>query len=273
MSNNVIETFLANGGGETSYPDTKQQVAVIGAGQSVVDLEKFRPTPDTIKVDRKFDDLRGFVGYINDFKSDETIIFAGRERIEVVFDYHSKDAPRWGNHKISFTYQRSARWKLWESKNNQWMKQRDFADFLDSGLNEVVEPQQGGILSVVKDFLATIKAEAIAEITEGGGTSFNYSEVTKGGSNKKTEVLVPESIGIQVAPFEGIGSLNSLIDDTGVQVPVFMFKGKICWRLDDENRPEFKVQLLHFESAVEETLEALRVAMQHLTGCKVYIGG
>lgn len=151
------------------------------------------------------------------------------------------------------------------------MKQKDFADFLDSGLNEVVEAQHGGILSVVKDFRATIKAEAEAEITQ-GGTNFVYREEVKGGA-RKTDVLVPEYIGVEVAPFEGFGALNSLISDKALQVPVYAFRGKICWKLDEDNKPEFKVQLLHFENAVEQTLESLRTAMESLTGCKVYIGG
>lgn len=272
MTNNVIETFLAQGGAGVQGFDMGERAAIIGAGAQVVDLEKFQPSPIRIKVERKFDDLRGLVGYINDFKKPETVIFAGRERVEVVFDYHQPDSPQWGDHKISFAYQRSARWKIWEQNNNKWMTQKDFADFLDSGLNEVVESQHGGVLSVVKDFRATIKAEAEAEIASGGGTNFVYRQEIKGGS-RKTDVLVPDYIGVEVAPFEGFGSLNSLISDTKKQVPIYAFRGKICWRLDDENKPQFKVQLLHFENAVEQTLESLRTALESLTGCKVYIGG
>lgn len=273
MTDNVIETFLKNGGaGVKKVEGVDAPAVIIGEGCKIESLERLLAAPLTIKANRKFDDLRGFIGYINDFKTHETAIFAGKERIEVVFDHHSKDAPRWGTHVITFSYQRSARWSIWEKNNNKWMGQKDFADFLDSGLNEVVESEHGGVLSVVKDFRATVKAEAEAEIAPGGGTNFVYRQEIKGGA-RKTDVLVPEYIGIQVAPFEGIGALNSLIQDAAKQVPTFMFKGKICWRLNDENKPEFKVQLLHFENAVEETLEALRVAMENLTECKVYIGG
>jgi len=109
---------------------------------------------------RKFDDLRGFVEYINAYKTDSTAAFASRERIQVVFDYHAKDAPRWGSHSIEFSYKRSSRWVLWEKNNNAWKGQEDFADFLDSGLEEIKEPSQSTVLDIVKNFSGNRKCRS-----------------------------------------------------------------------------------------------------------------
>jgi uncharacterized protein YfdQ (DUF2303 family) len=277
MPENVIQTFLQNGGAKAQTvsvrPDDKAEIpsVIIGAEQKLETLEHILSAPVRIKEKRLFDDLRGYVEYVNTYKGETTAIFASRERIQTVFDYHGKDKPAWGSHAIEFKYRRSTRWDLWEKANNKWFSQRDFADFLDSGLNEITRPAQGDILDIVKNFRATVNAEAESHIGQ-GGTHFEYRQTTKGGSAKKTDIEVPEYFAVQVAPFEGLAALNTLIEDAKKQIPVYEFRAKCNWRLD-EYKPEFKIQLLNFEDAVDETLEAVRGALKELTGVTVYIGG
>lgn len=50
---------------------------------------------------------------------------------------------------------------------------------------------------------------------------------------------------------------------------------KYIWRTDlnnDVTTVEFKVQILNFEKAVDETLESIRGALSELTGVTTYIG-
>lgn len=275
MSDNVIETFINNGGAALQVvPDTRKPVAIIGAGQKAIDLEQYLESPLAIEETREFDDLRGLVGYIKDYKTDTTVAFANRDRVEVVFDYHGKDSPRWGRHSVTFKYRRSPRWQLWEKKNNQWMNQEDFADFLDTGLNEITHPNQSDVLDIIKNFRATVNAEAISSIGQ-GGTHLEYRQTTKGGSVKATNIEVPEHITVRVSPYDGLQSLNSQISDEEKQIPVYEFRAKLSWRLKNKEAesPDFKFQLLNFENAVDETLESVRVAIHELTGVVTYIGG
>lgn len=275
MPNNVIETFLQNGGAKIQELNEYTVPAiVIGESQKVENLEKFLAEPIRIKEERKFDDLRGFVAYINNYKTITTAAFASRERIQVVFDYHGKDAPRWGEHIISFAYRRSQRWQLWEKNNNVWKSQEDFADFLDSGLNEITNPSQADVLELVKGFRATINAEA-ESIIGANGTHFSYRQTLKGGA-KKTEIDIPEFLTVQVSPFDGLGVLNSLITNENRRIPVYDFRAKLSWRMKqsaDASKPDFKVQLLNFDLAIDETLESVRVALEELTSIPTYIGG
>lgn len=274
MSENIIETFIQNGGADIKYPETTGLVAVIGQNQRALDLEQYHDYPTRIRENREFDDLRGFVAYINDYKGGAAVAFANRDRVQVVFDYHSKDSPRWGNHTAVFNYRRSPRWALWEKKNNQWMNQEDFADFLDTGLNEISHPSQSQVLDIVKNFRATVNAEAISSIGQ-GGTHFEYRQTTKGGNVKTTDVEVPEYLTVQVSPFDGLQALNCMIEDGEKHIPVYQFRAKLNWRLKNKEAesPDFKFQLLNFENAVDETLESVRVALKELTGVTTYIGG
>lgn len=275
MSDNVLETFLQSGGDKIQIvPETAIPAYVIGEKQKLQSVEHLLEAPVHISETRKFDDLRGFVEYVKAYKTATTVAFASRDRIQVIFDYHGKDTPRWGKHVIEFTYKRSQRWQLWERNNNQWKSQEDFADFLDSGLNEITDPSQSSVLDLVKNFRATVNAEAESEIGA-GGTNFSYRQTIKGGA-KKTDIMIPEFLTIQVSPYDGLGVLNSLIADEEKKIPVYNFRAKLSWRMKqsaDASKPDFKVQLLNFELAIDETLESVRLAIKELTGITTYIGG
>lgn len=272
--NNVIETFLQNGGAKVQELDHHKPAIVIGASQKLECIENLLTAPVAIREKRKFDDLRGFVEYVNKYKGDSTAAFASRERIQVVFDYHGIDAPKWCEHAIEFAYKRSSRWQLWEKHNNQWKSQDDFADFLDCGLEEIVDPSQSVVLDIVKNFRATVNAEAESEIRP-DGTHFSYRQTVKGGP-KKTGVTVPEFLKVRVSPFDGLHVLNGMIADQAKQIPTYDFRAKLSWRMKqsaDASKPDFKVQLLNFDLAIDETLEAVRQAIKELTGVTTYIGG
>jgi len=275
MTDNILDTFLQNHGGEIQHiGETFCPAIVIGAQQKIESIEKFLGAPVSIKESRSFDDLRGFVEYINAYKNDNTAAFANRNRIQVVFDYHGKDSPRWGSHSIEFSYRRSSRWGLWEKNNNQWKSQEDFADFLDNGLEEITTPAQNVVLDIVKNFRATVNAEAESQIGA-DGTHFSYRQTIKGGA-KKTDVTLPEFLSIKVAPYDGLHVLNELLFDDALRIPVYEFKAKLSWRMKqsaDASKPDFKVQLLNFELAIDETLESVRQAIKTLTGVTTYIGG
>ena len=271
--NNVIETFLQNGGAAVQkLAGTATPAVVIGAQQKIESVEGLLGAPVRIKQNRKFDDLRGFVEYANAFKTEGTAAFASRERIQVVFDYHTPEKPQWGAHVIEFFYKRSTRWQLWEQHNNKWMSQEDFADFLDSGLEEITSPVQADVLELVKNFRSTVNAEAESQIGA-DGTHFSYRQTVRG-SAKKTDITIPEFLTVRVSPFNGLEVLNALIKDDMEKILTYAFRAKFSFRMKrDESKPDFKLQLLNFDQAIDETLESVRTAIKVLTGIQTYIGG
>jgi hypothetical protein len=53
-----------------------------------------------------------------------------------------------------------------------------------------------------------------------------------------------------------------------------VFEALIKYKQSAEaSKPDFKVQLLNFDLAIDETLEAVRLAIKELTGITTYIGG
>jgi hypothetical protein len=272
--NNIIETFLEHKV-ESKALDTHTPALLVGGGNQVLNLEKYGERPLAIEYEREFDDLRGFVDYVNDYKGEDTVCFAGDGRLTAYIDFHKKDAPSWSRHVVSYKIRRSNRWKIWENAHNSWMGQKEFSEFLDTGLNEIIEPTQSDILNLVKNFRATVNFDVDYEDVP-GGTNFVYRKTVKSGSTKKETIEVPEYLTIQLQPFDNLTVINPRIKDTDKRIPAYSLRAKINWRADvghaDEQSIQFKVQVLNFENAVDETLEAIRVALSELTGVTTYIG-
>ena len=74
MLENVIQTFLQNGGAKPHNIEAASVPAiVIGEAQKLETYEHLLAAPVAIKESRKFDDLRGFVEYVNDYKGASTV--------------------------------------------------------------------------------------------------------------------------------------------------------------------------------------------------------
>jgi len=276
---NILQTFISNKyeskiiNEESTGENLQNNLLLKTPGLEIVDLEKYLQNPSSIKEVRSFDDLRGFVEYSKEFKGDDSVIFASRSLIEIIFDYHKKDSPKWGRHRAQYQIRPSSRWGIWLRAHNVWMNQGNFAEFLDTGLNEITNPTQSEILELVKDFRATVSQEV--DSREGdGGTSFTYSKVTKGGSSKNSEIKMPDSLIVRLQPFDNLEVINSQLEENK-KIPAYEFKVKINWRVageGDNQKIEFKVQILNIEQAVDKTLEILRSAIYDLTNVKTFIG-
>ncbi|MBX9866035.1 MAG: YfdQ family protein [Burkholderiales bacterium] len=274
---NILQTFLENvsthevvGTDEAGMPT----VILSHDSRKLIDLEKFAVAPRRIVTNREFNDLRGFIDYVNDFKNESTVCFAGSKSIKVYFDYHDKENPRWCEHVAVFNIQLSNRWKIWQGANNQWMKQKAFADFCDTGLNEIIDPSQSEILTLVKNFRATVSHVFDSEATRGGGQNLSYRKTTTGGNTTNELIVLPDYITLALQPFENINVINPRLP-ADKQIPAYQLQAKIAWQAnfdgDDAKGLLFKVQILNVENVIDETLETIKNAVVELTKIKVYI--
>lgn len=284
MEKNLLETFVEHQNDVDTIltvPGTEQPLVILhNSGKQVTDLEKYLPTPLKLKATKEFKDIRGFIDYVNDFKCDNTVIFAGSSKIIAIFDYHKKDDPQWCHHIAQFNLEISTRWSIWTNANNEWMTQKRFADFLDSGLNEIIEskiddkttPSQASVLSIVKNFRTTQTYEYDSSIDEGNET-IGFKKVIQGGSSKTEKLTLPEYVMIAIQPYENIHVINDRLSE-GLQLPAYELKVKLSWMVQTEGERgvlAFKIQILNVENVLNKTLEKIKNAVVDLTEVKTYI--
>ncbi|MBX9597136.1 MAG: YfdQ family protein [Burkholderiales bacterium] len=282
---NILETFVEHQNDVDTIlnvPGTDTPLLILHNGdKQAVDLEKYLNQPLKLRTTKEFRDIRGFIDYVNDFKGEHTVIFAGSEQITAIFDYHKKDDPRWCNHIATFKLSISNRWKIWTGAHNEWMPQKRFADFLDSGLNEIIvsiingksTPSQAEVLSIVKNFRTTQTYEYDSSIDEGSET-IGFKKIIQGGSSKTEKLVLPEYVMIALQPYEDIHVINDRLSED-LQLPAYELKVKLSWMVQTEGERGvlgFKIQILNVENVLNKTLEKIKNAVANLTEVKTYIG-
>ncbi|WP_375188461.1 DUF2303 family protein [Sphingobium yanoikuyae] len=117
-------------------------------GVHVIDpttLDGYRTAPRFRRGVATLTDLPSFIGHVNRFKDDGSMVFASDDRsapsLTAVLDYHPEGAesgPRFGKHRSSFHFPLSDEWKAWTAANGKKMTMADFAAFLEDRITEVV---------------------------------------------------------------------------------------------------------------------------------------
>ena len=92
-------------------------------------------------------DLPSFIGHVNRYKDEHSIIFAKDDPsapgLTAVLDYHEAEAagaPRFGKHRTAFNFPLAPEWKAWMAKNAVQMSMVEFATFIEDRYIEIIPP-------------------------------------------------------------------------------------------------------------------------------------
>ncbi|HEX7853817.1 MAG TPA: DUF2303 family protein [Sphingobium sp.] len=92
-----------------------------------------------------FTKIEGLIDHVNRFKDLGSALFAVDDRkapsITAVLDYHNAgagSAPRFGKHRSLFQFPLSDEWTAWVEKDGQAMDMKDFAEFLEDRIIDVL---------------------------------------------------------------------------------------------------------------------------------------
>lgn len=115
-------------------------------------LDEVRTVPERRKGTVTLLDLPSFIGYVSRWSEpSRSVIFAVRDerspRLISVIDYHSaghdSDAA-WCQHRAVYPFPVSEEWTRWKGKSGQGMTQQEFAQFIETGILEVLSPESAG---------------------------------------------------------------------------------------------------------------------------------
>jgi uncharacterized protein YfdQ (DUF2303 family) len=118
--------------------------------KGVLDLADERAaSPRRRKGEAKFDELDSFIAHVNRFKDLDSAVFADIDdtTMTAVLDYHRAGAtadPRWGQHRSIYECPLSVQWQRWTGSNGVQMSQDDFAQFIESNMDDLASPTGNG---------------------------------------------------------------------------------------------------------------------------------
>lgn len=180
-----------------------------GAQQHIVDLEEYLERPRRKRGVVTLHDAGSFRSYVTAHRDEiQTAIYADIDTADIVavLNDHSEetDAAGWGDHRAKLTLRETPAWVHWHGRDRQWMKQQAFAEHIEEGLPEIIDPPAADMLEVAQTFQATTKVNfKQSTLLVNGQRQFTYEETIDAKAGQKGTFAVPTSFTLGLAVFEG----------------------------------------------------------------------
>lgn len=163
--------------------------------------------PDRIQQVVTLDDVESFISYVNEFKTPSSRVFVKYEAngsFVAVLDYHTKDKPSFGTHRVHLPLKMTPEFKAWHDIHGKIMLQAGFADFLEDNVAVVKKPAAADLIQIAR----TLQSKKEVKFTssqrlDNGDFNLAYSEESTATAGKKGNLEIPTKIELFVPMFEG----------------------------------------------------------------------
>lgn len=187
---------VRNGAGGTSVHDTREWD------------DAFLPHPRRKVGQYWVTQVDSFVDYLDrhgDEQTEITVNTAGAS-LSAVIDGHSSHTPGHEEHVLGLAFPKSDQWNVWHGANGRAMRQREFAEFIEDNLVDIIDPAGADMLEIVSSLSATTKATFhSAHRLSDGSTELEWTQEVnaKAGTTKSGKVEIPGTFKIAIPVFRG----------------------------------------------------------------------
>lgn len=113
--------------------------------------------------------------------------------------------PRWRQHRSTLLLKRTDEWKHWTLHDSKGMEQEAFAEHIEDGLDDIVEPSGAQMLEIAQSFHATIGgAFRQAKRLKDGSSQLLYTEEVTATAGSEGSLTIPSEIKLGLSPFKGM---------------------------------------------------------------------
>lgn len=206
----IIDVTREAAVGELREVDPRKVYSTVvpeGFAIETVDFEYLLDVPKrmagTVTV-QTVDDFAGYVSRHDD--QDGTTVWVDIETAQIigVLDDHRQEGPGWGDHRALLRLKATEQWAHWAKLDGQLVEQEKFADHIEDGLKEIVEPSGPTMLEVVQTMQGATKADwKSAKRLQDGSVSFLYHEDATATAGGNGELDIPATFKLGMAPFLG----------------------------------------------------------------------
>lgn len=125
-------------------------------------------------------------------------------RIVAIFNDAKPGEPAWRDHRAQLDLTVPEEWKHWKGKDGQMMSQVDFAEHIEDGLTEIVEPVGADMLELAQTFHASTDAQfRSAHRLQSGQVQVQYDETVTASAGTSKEIKIPREFKLAIPPFLG----------------------------------------------------------------------
>lgn len=195
--------------------DGELPYAFVPDGYKRESLELNLAQPTRKRANTGMDDTPSFIAYINRHKTISSVIYA-HTNIEAqslqatcVLDDHDagntliENGAHWGEHKASFTPEKTLEWSKWNLLNGKKMSQTDFANFIEDNLPDIQSvdnsPSGSDMLKMALNFEATYDKRFISKVNnQSGGITMEFKSTDDKETVTRMDVFSRFTLGLTV---------------------------------------------------------------------------
>lgn len=178
-----------------------------GGTIDLVDLESYLSKPRRARGCVEPTTVDDLAAYVERHMTTSTTIWVDADALVVtaVLDDHAgPDAPGHGEHRAVLRLATSPEWKHWIDKNCEQFEQSEFAEHIEDGAAEIVEPTAAEMLEIASSFHARSSSVfRSAKRLDNGQVQMKYDEEMTASAGRSGEMVVPSEFALAVAPFIG----------------------------------------------------------------------
>jgi len=123
--------------------------------------------------------------------------------VAVLNDNTSAEAG-WGDYRVRLPLPLTPEWLHWAAADGKFLDQDTFAEHIEEGVKELVEPDAATMLEIAQSIHATVSANFTqAKRLDNGETQMVYTEDIEGKAGEKGDLTIPQHFTLAIAPFLG----------------------------------------------------------------------
>jgi uncharacterized protein YfdQ (DUF2303 family) len=183
------------------------RVVPAGATHEIIDLERHLSAPrrahGTVNP-QTVDDLARYVTRHD--STDETTLWVDEDghTVTAVLNDHPSAGTGWGDHRAVLALRTTPEWKRWAKLDGELVDQERFAEHIELGLPEIVEPDGATMLEIAQSIEGSKSADFKAgHRLQSGAVAIEYVETTTAKAGQKGELEIPARFQLAIAPFLG----------------------------------------------------------------------
>lgn len=208
---NEVVARLAAAAGQLRPVDAGTDVYSVlvpdGYEHVLVDTERWLPAPRRKTGSVILHTGDSFSAYVNAHKGPETALYADPRstpaHIVAVLNGHGS-GPGFGDHRATLALRHSPAWQRWVGRDNDRGSQTTFAEHLEVGAGEIVDPPAATMLELAETFHANTKVTfTSSHVLSSDQRALEYREQTEASAGRTGSITVPKSFTLALAVFEG----------------------------------------------------------------------
>jgi uncharacterized protein YfdQ (DUF2303 family) len=209
------------GGGSAAVIETAQQavepreldtakvyaVRTADGGLAVMNLEGAREAPDRPRGTYRPATVASFLEYVKEWAASGTTVWVhptDAKVVAVLDDHENADTPGWREHTVRLELIPTPEWLFWKEHDGQLMDQQSFAEKIEDGLSDVVDPDGAKMLEIAQSIQTTTDVAFHSGIDlSSGEAKFRYDETVEAKAGEKGDLVVPQVFELGIPPYVG----------------------------------------------------------------------